>query len=283
MPRCHPGYSRATRCELHTFVDASEKAYAFAVYWRTEDEDGKVNVTLAAARARVAPLKLTSIPRLELQAAVLGCRLARTAADEYQLKADRSLWSDSRTVLAWLRAGPRSFKPFVAHRVGEIEEDTQAKEWRWVPTKQNVADDATRGAPVNFTQHHRWFTGPMFLYEPADSWPAEKTEQAAPNGEERTPSVAPSILEPRVSDTLPSPHRFSSWLRLIRATARVLQAIHRFRAPLRQCQLQADDSQHRSRPDVVPCRQADRTGRAILAEDNIPPLAAEHIVWAEEL
>ncbi|XP_063828939.1 uncharacterized protein LOC135078268 [Ostrinia nubilalis] len=295
LPRCHPGYSRATRRELHTFVDASEKAYAAAVYWRTEDEDGRVHVTLAAARARVAPLKLTSIPRLELQAAVLGCRLARTAADEYQLKADRRVfWSDSKTVLAWLRAGPRSFKPFVAHRVAEIEEDTQAKEWRWVPTQQNVADDATRGAPVNFTQHHRWFTGPKFLYEPADSWPAEKIEQAAPTGEERTHSVASSIVEPRVSDALPSPHRFSSWLRLIRATARVLQAIHRFRAPLRRARPQSANvnsykrTTRNTEADPTWRRVAKPTApptprRAVLTEDVIPPLAAEHIVWAEEL
>ncbi|GBP33299.1 hypothetical protein EVAR_30887_1 [Eumeta japonica] len=42
-------------------------------------------------------------------------------------------WTDSKTVLSWINADPRSFKPFVAHRLAEIEETSSAKNWRWVP------------------------------------------------------------------------------------------------------------------------------------------------------
>ncbi|KOB69670.1 reverse transcriptase [Operophtera brumata] len=79
----------------------------------------------------------------------------------------------SRTVLAWLRAGPRTYKPFVAHRVSEVEEETKVGEWRWVPTALNVADDATRGTPSDFGPDHRWFRGPDFLYHSEESWPRE--------------------------------------------------------------------------------------------------------------
>lgn len=118
---------------LYVYVDASELCYAVAAYWRS---------ALAAAKGRVAPLSITSVPRLELQAAVLGGRLARTVQEEHDRRPDRRVfWSDSRTVLAWLRAGARSFKPFVAHRVAELEETTAGAEWRWVPTAHNVADE----------------------------------------------------------------------------------------------------------------------------------------------
>lgn len=101
VPRCYPGYSKATKLDLHTFVDASETTYATAVFWRSESSIGEVNVSLAAAKGRMAPLKITSIPCLELQAAVLGSRLARSVVEEHDRRPDRRVfWSDSRTVLA---------------------------------------------------------------------------------------------------------------------------------------------------------------------------------------
>ncbi|XP_062544813.1 uncharacterized protein LOC134211695 [Armigeres subalbatus] len=61
--------------QVHVFVDASETAYAAAVYYRTMKPDGTPQCTLVTAKAKVAPLKYHSIPRLELMAAVLGTRL----------------------------------------------------------------------------------------------------------------------------------------------------------------------------------------------------------------
>ncbi|GBP63769.1 hypothetical protein EVAR_40369_1 [Eumeta japonica] len=112
------------------------------------------------AKARVAPLKITSVPRLELQAAVIGVRLARCTEEGHDVKPDqRVFWTDSRTVLTWIKTGARAYKPFVAHRLAEIEEETKTTEWRWVPTAHNVADDATREPPADFDQAHRWFRG----------------------------------------------------------------------------------------------------------------------------
>lgn len=110
LSRCHPSYADAQQRQLHTFVDACETAYATAVYWRLIDAKGNVYISLAAAKARVAPLKLTSIPRLELQAAVLGCRLARTVIEEYDHKPDAKIyWSVSKTVLGWLVSRTTNF------------------------------------------------------------------------------------------------------------------------------------------------------------------------------
>ena len=56
---------------MHVFTDASEKGFGAAVYLRAEGETGLV-IGLLIAKARVAPIKFLTIPRLELQGAVAG-------------------------------------------------------------------------------------------------------------------------------------------------------------------------------------------------------------------
>lgn len=231
VPRYVPFSSNQGESELHIFTDASERAYAAAVYLRSQLSDGTVSVNLLAAKAKVTPIKPVSIPRLELQAAVLGCRLATTVRQEMNTKVKSQIfWSDSRTVLAWIKADPRTFKPFVAHRLAEIEESTRPTEWRWVPTKDNVADDATRNVPTTFNAEHRWYKGPEFLTLDPTFWPIENklgTPFSTTTGEEKTNHTC--TLRERTSSSLPDPTRFSSWTRLLRTTARVLQAIHKFK------------------------------------------------------
>ncbi|GFV02551.1 uncharacterized protein TNCV_5017191 [Trichonephila clavipes] len=53
--------------ELHVFVDASKGSYAGCVFARSI-VDSRVSIILVRAKSRVAPLKLLSIPRLELMA-----------------------------------------------------------------------------------------------------------------------------------------------------------------------------------------------------------------------
>lgn len=226
IPRCYLQYSEAARLELHTFVDASEAAYSAALYWRTTTPDGEVSTSLVLAKARVAPLKLTSIPRLELQAAVMGSRMAAAVIEEHDRKPDlKTYWTDSKTVLTWLRNGARAYRPYVAHRIAAIEEHTTVSEWRWVPTKLNVADDATRDVPHNIHSKHRWFAGPEFLQRDPQMWPTETpTTGEQKTGEERT-LVTQHHVPPTLADATPPATRFSSWMRLVRTTGRVLQFI----------------------------------------------------------
>ena len=64
----------ATLC---IFSDASREAFGSCAYIRQKGENNKYEVKLIAAKSRVAPLKQLTIPRLELQAAVLASRLIR--------------------------------------------------------------------------------------------------------------------------------------------------------------------------------------------------------------
>ncbi|GFW91382.1 integrase_H2C2 domain-containing protein [Trichonephila clavipes] len=63
--------------ELHIFIDASKSSYGACVFVRTVVEND-VKVTLLRSKARVAPLKSLTIPRLELMSCCIGTRLANS-------------------------------------------------------------------------------------------------------------------------------------------------------------------------------------------------------------
>ncbi|XP_054726309.1 uncharacterized protein LOC129236117 [Anastrepha obliqua] len=211
------------KIELHTFVDASESSYAAVCYLRYS-HGNSIDCMMIASKTRVAPLKLLSIPRLELKAALLGARLAKHIIESHSIHLDSSVyWSDSRTVLAWLYADHRRYKQFVAFRVSEILELTDVSEWRWVPTAANVADEATKwnGDP-DFSNDSRWFSGPSFLYLPCDEWPVSNGPQNISTEELRPQFIGAHCRIPEQLLMVPKPERFSTWDRLLRATATTL-------------------------------------------------------------
>ncbi|XP_020712610.1 uncharacterized protein LOC110117567 [Ceratitis capitata] len=178
IPRCYQLASHSSDNQLHAFVDASISAYAAVAFIRSSIMN-KIYCSLVASKTRVAPLKPLSVPRLELMAAILGLRLAKFIEQEVSININRRIfWSDSKDVLCWIRSDTRKFNQFVAVRVGEILEDSQVNEWRWVPSKDNVADDGTKWTPnMEINSAARWFTGPDFLKLSETSWPTINFEQ----------------------------------------------------------------------------------------------------------
>ena len=67
---------------LCIFPDASVEAFGTCAYSRWALGDGTFGVTFIAAKSSVAPLKQLTIPRQELQAAVLATRLGKTIREE---------------------------------------------------------------------------------------------------------------------------------------------------------------------------------------------------------
>ena len=155
------------------YCDASRLAFGAVAYIRWKRRDGKYDVRFVAAKSRVAPLKELTIPRLELQAAVLGSRLGRTIQDESRFEFEKVRYlTDSRVALAWIQGQTRSYKPFVSSRVAEIQSNTDPSEWSHCPTDCNVADDITKGIPVEEI-NTRWLSGPEFLRLTEEQWPTQ--------------------------------------------------------------------------------------------------------------
>lgn len=159
--------------ELHAFCDASKLSYACCVYLRVKHDDDTISCNLIAAKTKVSPIRVTTIPRLELCGALLASKLVRKCAQSLSIDdVPITVWCDSKIVLAWLATHPSKWATFVAHRASEIHENIDATCWKYVPTKQNPADIASRGSTINELQCSSiWWHGPTFLTSPRKSAP----------------------------------------------------------------------------------------------------------------
>ena len=239
VPRClQPALGDLVAVSLHTFSDASGDAYGAVVYSRCEYNGGNVSVRIIASKSKVAPLRATSIPRLELMGAVLGLRLSLSILKALKIDAhDITFWSDSMNVLWWIQRPSRTFKPFVANRIGEIHSHTNPLQWRYVPTKENPADCVTRGLTVEeLVDKDSWWEGPSFLKMALSQWP--KSQVLLNNATDREMKSKVSVNELRVMVTVMEntpwrmePTRFSSWLRLTRTQAWIYRFLDNCRLP----------------------------------------------------
>ena len=160
---------------LCAFSDASEDAFGACAYARWQSSAGGFNAQFIAAKSRAAPLKKLTIPRLELQGAVLAFRLSKTIFKESRLKFEKSVsFLDSKMVLARICSETRRFKPFVSARVVQMQDNSDPPQWRHVPDEQNVADDVSRGIPVE-SLAGRWQYRPVFLLLPESEWPQDSS------------------------------------------------------------------------------------------------------------
>ncbi|GFW63369.1 uncharacterized protein TNCV_400351 [Trichonephila clavipes] len=148
--------------ELHIFVDASKSSYDACVFVRTVVEND-VKVTLLRSKARVAPLKSLTIPRLELMSCCIGARLANSIIRALNLPGIKIIyWSDSEVALWWIRE-QRNWSVFVANRVKEIRELTQFQSWRHVLSNMSIADLLSRDCTPQKMLDSKWWEGPRWL------------------------------------------------------------------------------------------------------------------------
>ena len=153
--------------ELHLFGDSSQDIFSAVTFFRVRvtTPAGKVKTELAfvLGKARVAPMKVTTVPKLELQAALLAARLKREITQALTVTVNQVFMrTDSTTVLQWINSNEKQ-PIFVANRVCEILEYTSVDQWNHVATKDNPADAGTREMSAEILQLSSWVKGPRFL------------------------------------------------------------------------------------------------------------------------
>ncbi|XP_063050269.1 uncharacterized protein LOC134445113 [Engraulis encrasicolus] len=219
-------FGQVTSAQLHHFSDASESGYGCVSYLRLENAEQEVHISFVMGKSRVAPLKQMTMPRLELTAAMLAVRVDKLLRTELQLTLESSVfWTDSTAVLKYIRNENKRYKTFVANRVHTIREMTEVKQWRYIETKLNPADCASRGCKASaLTQSTTWLSGPHFLRKQNSEWPRSDIDTQAFDGDaevKRDVVVMATTINQNPTHNFIQYH--SNWSKLIRAVAWMLR------------------------------------------------------------
>ena len=213
--------------QLHVFSDASKDAYAAAAYLLCKYNCQNPTCYLIASKSRVSPIKAVTIPRLELMGGILSARLAKNIRKTLTV-GKTTFWTDSTNVLYWVRSKSRSFKPFVANRVGEIQRITDPEEWRHIPGVENPADLPTRGLTASqITESKLWIEGPEFLKSDESCWPeklpnnnadgssidVERRKEQTHNTGSHVTVEKPELLDPSKFSSLTKLYRTTAWIK----------------------------------------------------------------------
>ncbi|XDV54607.1 hypothetical protein PO909_022856, partial [Leuciscus waleckii] len=184
---------RLVSAQLHHFADASEEGFGTVTYLLLHDNNGRTHSAFVMGKARVAPLKLVTIPRMELTAAVVASRMDKLWRKELQMDLEESVfWTDSTSVLKYIKNETSRFKIFIANRVSETD---------------------------------AWLCGPDFLHEPEYRWPENpETLESSLFGDPEVKAVAVNAAQvEQVSPVEKLIGYFSSWFRLKRAVGWLLK------------------------------------------------------------
>lgn len=222
------GFGDIRSAQLHHFCDASESGFGAVSYLRLSNGKQEVCVSFVIGKARVAPLKQVTIPRLELAAAVLAVRLDKMLSVQLGLNLSESVfWCDSTTVLQYIANTTTRFKTYVANRVSIIRDLTKVTQWRYISSKLNPADAASRGMKIgSFLKSSTWISGPEFLTKPEIQWPAvikERSVHLETDPEVKDQILTCAALLEKVCPTTKLLMYFSSWTKLKRSVAWVLK------------------------------------------------------------
>ncbi|XP_044180533.1 uncharacterized protein LOC122961788 [Acropora millepora] len=169
-------FGRIVSSQLHHFSDASEIGFGSVSYLRLSDGHGGIHCTILQGKSRLVPLKQVTIPRLELSAAVISVQLDKVLKRELDLPpAEKSVfWTDSTSVLRYIRNETKRLHTFVANRIAIIRDGLDPDQWRHVGGDLNPADDLSRRLSAEaLNTSDRWIKGPAFLWEQKERWPQD--------------------------------------------------------------------------------------------------------------
>ena len=167
-------FGKTTSSKLYHFSDASEAGYGCVLYIRSVNEEGKICCAFLFAMSRVAPLKTISIPCLELSAATMSVRHDKLLKRELEipLNCQTVFWSDSMSMLCYVKNETKRFHMFVVNRVSVVRDGSTSSQWQLVDGSTNPGDLVPRPlSPETLLSSERCLMGPEFLWRPETDWP----------------------------------------------------------------------------------------------------------------
>uniref|UniRef100_A0A6V7JLS5 Uncharacterized protein n=1 Tax=Bracon brevicornis TaxID=1563983 RepID=A0A6V7JLS5_9HYME len=142
-------------------------------------ERAATKITLVCAKTKVAPLKKLTIPRLELNAALILSELVKYVPRTLELdNVETHLWTNSMIALTWINGRPSRWKDYQQNKVIKIKDNLPTARWRHIAGKGNPADCASRGlSPSQLVNHQLWWQGPPWLNSSSEHWPINDIKQ----------------------------------------------------------------------------------------------------------
>lgn len=205
--------------QLCGFCDASERGYAAVVYLRTLSPNNPITVSLLGSKTKMAPMKSSTVPRLELCAALLLARWMSRIKKILEQKVSvvhMFAWTDSQIVLSWLVNPHELFKVFVSNRVHQVHQLLPQCSWGYVRSAKNPADCASRGMlPSELLLHSLYWSGPDFLLQPHEEWDVT----SSPLPVNMLPEVKSISLAVEINGGAEWYSRFSNFTRMLRVVA----------------------------------------------------------------
>ncbi|XP_046567991.1 uncharacterized protein LOC124276394 [Haliotis rubra] len=214
--------------QLHVFSDVSTMGYGCVAYLRLCDDKDNIHTAFLMGKSRLAPVKTVTIPRLELTAATVAVHIGQLQLDT---KPDSvTYYTDSTTVLHYINSERKRLPVFVANRVKLIRDFSEPDQWKYIDSKTNPADVASRGVtPSQLIGCNDWFKGPQFLMKPESEWSLQQPAVLKDCTYEEV-VTATETLSKKSQDTMCQlMDHYSSWYRLKRAVViyhRLLDILH---------------------------------------------------------
>lgn len=104
-----------------------------------------IHFSLVMARAIVAPTEITTIPRLELKAAVVAVQTIDFLRKELEIdNLHEYFWTDLNVVLGYINNDARRLHVFVANHIQDTLQTTDTTKWRYVTSEDSPVDRASR-------------------------------------------------------------------------------------------------------------------------------------------